>query len=209
VNVTSTDDATAAVLPPITTTTVFAVAYVHVAGVPVPGVSPTFAVHSNPAMKLAPVTVIVLLTYPAAGLTEVAVGLLMTLKWLLLLNLSLKEGFVYGSKDILMSQPPGVAAVPTRTTTVAVAELTQVHADTDAVAMLAEGATYALQAVLVEGKPVPVNVMVLPAYAEAGLTPVRATAPLAVRNESASTAKNKRLGCTRHIPDFELLLKTN
>ena len=105
-----------------------------------------------------------------------------------------------------MSQLPA-ASVPAMTTTVASVELTQVHVDTDTVAMLAEGATYALQGVL--GKPEPVNVMVLPAYAEAGLTLCRATAPLAVRNESASTAKNKRLGCTRNIPDFELLLKTS
>ena len=34
------------------------------------------------------------------------------------------------------------------------------------------------------------------------------SAPLAMCNESASAAKNKRLGCARNIPDFELLLKT-
>ena len=32
--------------------------------------------------------------------------------------------------------------------------------------------------------------------------------PLAVCNESASAAKNKRLVCARTIPDFALLLKT-
>jgi hypothetical protein len=183
----------------ITTTTVFAVAYVH----DVTATVLTVAVHTNPAMKLAPVTVMVLPAYADKGAIEAAVGSPITLKLdnVELLSLS------YGSKDILMSQPLG--AVPARTTTVAVVELAQVHADTDAVAMLTEGATYALQAVLAEGKPVPVNVMVLPAYAEAGLAPVRATAPLAVRNESASTAKNKRLGCTRNIPDFQLLLKTS
>ena len=50
VNVNSTDDATpglllAVVLVPITTTTVVALAYVHVAEVPPLGVAPTFAVH--------------------------------------------------------------------------------------------------------------------------------------------------------------------
>ena len=50
VNVNSTDDATpglllAAVLVPITTTTVVALAYVHVAEVPLLGVAPTLAVH--------------------------------------------------------------------------------------------------------------------------------------------------------------------
>jgi hypothetical protein len=45
VNVTCTDDATTGVVAPITTTTVVALTYVHVAGVPVLGVSPTFAVH--------------------------------------------------------------------------------------------------------------------------------------------------------------------
>ena len=134
VNVTCTDDAAAAVLPPITTTTVFAVAYVHVAGVPLLGVSPTFAVHSNPAMKWVPVTVIVLLTYPAAGLTEEAVGLAMTLNCPVKVALS---SILCGEKDILMSQPLA-ASVPARTTTVASVELTQVHADTDAVAMLAD-----------------------------------------------------------------------
>jgi hypothetical protein len=61
VNVTSTDDAAAGVPAPITTTTVVALAYVHVAEVPELGVAPTFAVHANPAMKLVPVTVMVLL----------------------------------------------------------------------------------------------------------------------------------------------------
>ena len=50
VNVNSTDDAVpglllAVVLVPITTTTVVALAYVHVAEVPLPGAAPTFAVH--------------------------------------------------------------------------------------------------------------------------------------------------------------------
>ena len=50
VNVNSTDDATpglllAVVLVPITTTTVVALAYVHVAEVPLLGVAPTLAVH--------------------------------------------------------------------------------------------------------------------------------------------------------------------
>ena len=48
VNVTSTDDAAAGVPDPTTTTTVIALAYVHVAEVPVLGVAPTFAVHTNP-----------------------------------------------------------------------------------------------------------------------------------------------------------------
>ena len=61
VNVTSTDDAAAGVFAPITTTTVVALPYVHVAEVPVLGVAPTFAVHTNPSMKLVPVTVMVLL----------------------------------------------------------------------------------------------------------------------------------------------------
>ena len=62
VNVTSTDDSAAGVPAPITTTTVVALAYVHVAEVPELGVAPTFAVHANPAMKLVPVTVMVLPT---------------------------------------------------------------------------------------------------------------------------------------------------
>ena len=68
VNVTCTDDAVPGradeVVPdPITTTTVVALAHVHdVASVPLLGVAPTFAVHANPSMKLAPVTVMVLLT---------------------------------------------------------------------------------------------------------------------------------------------------
>ena len=124
-----------------------------------------------------------------------------TLKLLLLPKLS-SSLLSCGTKDTLMSQPSGVDAVVMLTTTVACVELTQVHPDKGADPRSALGATYALQAVTALGKPVPVNVMVLPAYAEAGLTLCRATAPLAVRNESASTAKNKRLGCTRNIPDF-------
>ena len=67
VNVTCTDDAVPGraaegVLDPITTTTVVPVAYAHdVASVPELGVAPTFAVHTNPEMKLVPVTVMVLL----------------------------------------------------------------------------------------------------------------------------------------------------
>ncbi len=75
-NVTSTDDAAAGVFAPITTTTVVAVAYKHEkAAVPIVGkLLPTLALHAKPDMKLVPVTVIVLPRYPAAGLTEVAVG---------------------------------------------------------------------------------------------------------------------------------------
>ena len=63
VNVTCTDDAATGVLTPITTTTVVALAYAHdVASAPLLGVAPTFAVHTNPAMKLVPVTVMVLVT---------------------------------------------------------------------------------------------------------------------------------------------------
>ena len=46
-------------------------------------------------------------------------------------------------------------------TIIAVVLLIQVHADSDAVASEAVGATYALQAVLVLGKPAPVIVKVL------------------------------------------------
>jgi hypothetical protein len=50
------------VLAPTTTITVVALVTVQdVAEVPVLGVAPTFAVHANPAMKLVPVTVMVLL----------------------------------------------------------------------------------------------------------------------------------------------------
>ena len=47
-----------------------------VAGVPDAGVAPILALHACvvPVMKFVPVTVIVLPRYPAAGLTEVAVG---------------------------------------------------------------------------------------------------------------------------------------
>jgi hypothetical protein len=51
-----------------------------VAGVPDAGVSPIFALHACvvPLMKFCPVTVIVLPRYPAAGLTEEAVGATVT-----------------------------------------------------------------------------------------------------------------------------------
>ena len=61
VNFTSTDDAATGVVAPITTTTVVALPYAHdVASVPELGVAPTLAVHTNPEMKLVPVTVMVL-----------------------------------------------------------------------------------------------------------------------------------------------------
>ena len=44
------------------------------AGAPVLAVGPTLAVHAKSGMKFFPVTVIVLLTYPAAGATDVAFG---------------------------------------------------------------------------------------------------------------------------------------
>ena len=57
VNVNSTDDAVpglllAVVLVSITTTTVVALAYVHVAEVPLPGAAPTFAVHLQHESKV-------------------------------------------------------------------------------------------------------------------------------------------------------------
>ena len=73
VNVTSTDDAAAAVPAPITTVAEVALTYVHVAAVPELGVAPTFAVHAA-LTKLAPVTVMVLPTYAEVGAMEVAVG---------------------------------------------------------------------------------------------------------------------------------------
>ena len=194
VNVNCTDDATpglapVTVPPAITTTTVVALAYVHdVASVPLLADAPTFALHTKPDMKFAPVTVIVLPTYADVGEIESTVGSPTTLKLLLLPKLSVSLGW-YASNDILISQ--AAAAVPSRMTTVAVVLLTQVHADSDAVASNAVGATYALQAVLVLGKPVPVIVTVLVAYAEAGETPAMATLQLAVCSESASTAKYK------------------
>ena len=66
VNVNCTDDATpglapVTVPPAITTTTVVALAYVHdVAPVPLLAGAPTFAVHTKPDMKFAPVTMMVL-----------------------------------------------------------------------------------------------------------------------------------------------------
>ena len=77
VNVTSTDDAAAAVPAPITTVAEVALTYVHVAAVPELGVAPTFAVHAA-LTKLAPVTVMVLPTYADAGAMEVAVGSALT-----------------------------------------------------------------------------------------------------------------------------------
>ena len=63
INVTSTDDAAMDVPAAVTTTTVVALAHVQdVAGVPALGVAPTLALHANPEMKLAPVTVMVLPT---------------------------------------------------------------------------------------------------------------------------------------------------
>ena len=73
VNVTSTDDATAGVPAPITTVTVVALAYVHVAEVPVLGVAPTLA--EQALMKFVPVTVMVLPTYVEEGAMEFAEGL--------------------------------------------------------------------------------------------------------------------------------------
>ena len=78
VNVTSTVPAPAVVSVPMITTTVVALAYVHVAEVPVLGVAPTFAVHTNPSMKLVPVTVTVLLAYADKGAIEAAVGTALT-----------------------------------------------------------------------------------------------------------------------------------
>ena len=60
VNVTSTDEAAIGVSAEITTIIAVAVAHVHdVAAVPELGVAPTLAVHAKPAMKFAPVTVMV------------------------------------------------------------------------------------------------------------------------------------------------------
>jgi len=76
VNVTSTDDEPAGVPAPITTVTVVAFAYVHVAGVPELGVAPTFAVHLS--MKFVPVTVTVPPVYAEVGAIEFAEGLKIT-----------------------------------------------------------------------------------------------------------------------------------
>jgi hypothetical protein len=59
VKVSSTDDAAAGVAAPITTVTVVALAYVHVAAMPVAGRAPTLAVQAKPEMKFVPVTVMV------------------------------------------------------------------------------------------------------------------------------------------------------
>ena len=59
----STDDAPMSGFPPMTTTAVVAFVTVQeVAAVPEMGLAPTLAVHAKLQMKLAPVTVMVLLT---------------------------------------------------------------------------------------------------------------------------------------------------
>ena len=73
VNVTSTDEAPAVVPAPITTTTVVALVYMHVAEMPALGGAPTLAVQA--LMKFVPVTVMVLPTYAEEGAMEFAEGL--------------------------------------------------------------------------------------------------------------------------------------
>ncbi len=74
-------DAALGVLDAMTTTAVASLCEVHeVASLPMLGFAPTFAVHANPGMKFAPVTVMVLPAYAADGAIEAAVGLLLMTK---------------------------------------------------------------------------------------------------------------------------------
>ena len=98
---TSTDDAAAGLVAPVATPTVVALAYSHVAEVPVLGVAPTLAVHANPAMTLMPVTEMVLLAYADASAIDVAVGSAMAVSTLML-NLG-SQSILDESKQNLIS----------------------------------------------------------------------------------------------------------
>ncbi len=74
-NDTCTNDATASVPGPMTTTAAVALTTVQdAAAVPEPGVGPTRALHAKPGMKLVPVTVMVLPAYADVGNTAVMMG---------------------------------------------------------------------------------------------------------------------------------------
>ena len=160
VNVTCTDDAVPGraaegVLDPITTTTVLALAYSHdAASVPELGVAPTFAVHTNPEMKLVPVTVMVLLAYAEAGAMEAAVGAPTTV--------SVVPPTVAATPEFVnvTSTDDAAMLVPAPITTTTVVALAYVQ-DVAGVPALGVAPTLALQA-KPEMKLVPVTVMVLP-----------------------------------------------
>ena len=155
VNVTSTDDAAAGVFAPITTTTVVALAYAHdsAAVLVVATLLPTLAVHAEPEIKLAPVTVMVLPAYADKGAIEAAVGSALTVS-VVPATVATLAPFVN-----VTSTDDAAAAVPAPITTAAEVALTYVHVA--AVPELGVAPTLALQA-KPEMKFVPVTVMVLP-----------------------------------------------
>jgi hypothetical protein len=191
VNVTCTDDAVPGraaegVPDPITTTTVVALAYAHdVASVPVLGVAPTLAVHTNPAMKFAPVTVMVLLAYAEVGAMEAAVGLAMTVS-VIPETVATLAPFV--SVTCTDDAVPGRAAegVPDPITTTTVVALAHAH-DVASVPVLGVAPTLAVHTNPAM-KLVPVTVMVLLAYAEVGAMESAVGAPTSVRVVPATVA---------------------
>jgi hypothetical protein len=160
VKVSSTDDAAAGVAAPITTVTVVALAYVHVAATPVAGAAPTLAVQAKPEMKFVPVTVMVPPADAVVGDIEVAVGLAVTVS-VVPATATVLAPFVKVS-----STDDAAAGVPVPITTTTVVALAYVH-DVAAVPVAGAAPTLAVQA-KPEMKFAPVTVMVLPAYAATG-----------------------------------------
>jgi len=154
------------VLAPSTTTTVVALAYVHVAEVPVLGIAPTFAVHTNPAMKLVPVTVTVLPTYADKGAIEAAMAVAIIFN---VVPDTAAETPEFVNVTCTDDAVPGRAleGVPDPITTTTCVPLEHEH---DAAAVLVVGTLLPTRAVHAkpEIKLAPVTVIVLPAYADKG-----------------------------------------
>ena len=148
---------------PITTTTVFAVAYVH----DVTATVLTVAVHTNPAMKLAPVTVMVLLAYADKGAIESAVAF--ATKFNVVPDTAAETPEFVNVTCTDDAVPPGRAAegVLDPITTTTSVPLEHEH---EKAAVLMIGTLLPTTAVHAEPfiKLVPVTVMVLLAYAEVG-----------------------------------------
>ncbi len=160
VKVSCTDDAAAGVVAPITTVTVVALTYVHVATGPALAVAPTLAVQAKPAMKFVPVTVMVLPTYAAAGAMESAVGLAVT-RSVVPVTATTAPPFV----KVSCTDDAAAGVVGPITTRTEIASI-NVH---DAAAMpVVAGAAPTLALQVPVGKFVPITVMVLPTYAARG-----------------------------------------
>jgi hypothetical protein len=173
--VTSTEEAVpekseAAVPGPITTTTCVLDVTLHIeAGAPVLAVGPTLAVHAKSGMKFFPVTVIVLLTYPAAGATDVAFGDATTRSVVPATAMVEPELMKVTSTEEAVPEKSEAAVPGPITTTTCVLDVT-LHIEAGA-PVLAVGPTLAVHAK--SGmKFFPVTVIVLLTYPAAGATDV-------------------------------------